>query len=93
MVLLITKKDYLFESKNILFLDDGCNLKYIPNSEYVIYIDNLKTEEDGFIEETNIFLEEVLITLNVYLIISPKKTKKLQEICDNYKIALLTIEI
>lgn len=77
---------------NLVFLENFCNLtKYNEESNNILILQNLKVNKKGFLEYYDYFLEEFFITVPVCLVIANKKTKKLIEICNYYKVPVIKI--
>ena len=81
----------LFAKKiNALLTDEMCGIKFIKE-EVELFIPYEKILDNGMISNTNIFIEELLITLNVKkLYLSQRINSYLQDLRDYYKIEIYT---
>lgn len=81
----------LFAEKiNALLTDEMCGIKFIKE-EVELFIPYEKILDNGMISNTNIFIEELLITLNVKkLYLSQRNNSYLQDLRDYYKIEIYT---
>lgn len=81
----------LFSEKiNALLTDEMCGIKFIKE-EVELFIPYEKILDNGIISNTNIFIEELLITLNVKkLYLSQRINSYLQDLRDYYKIEIYT---
>jgi hypothetical protein len=86
-----TKINNLFAEKmNALLTDEMCGIKFIKE-EVEIFIPYEEVLNNGFITNTKVYLEELLITLNVKkLYLSQQNISYLQELRDFYKIEIYT---
>lgn len=86
-----TKINNLFAEKmNALLTDEMCGIKFIKE-EVEIFIPYEEVLNNGFITNTKVYLEELLITLNVKkLYLSQQNNSYLQELRDFYKIEIYT---
>lgn len=86
-----TKINNLFAEKmNALLTDEMCGIKFIKE-EIEIFIPYEEVLNNGFITNTKVYLEELLITLNVKkLYLSQQNNSYLQELRDFYKIEIYT---
>lgn len=86
-----TKINNLFAEKmNALLIDEMCGIKFIKE-EVEIFIPYEEVLNNGFITNTKVYLEELLITLNVKkLYLSQQNNSYLQELRDFYKIEIYT---
>ncbi len=85
------KNDLIEKEKDIVYLNSICILKTIKGKHHILVIDDVTLNNDGFIEEKNYFLDEILITIPIDTIISIHKHTKLEEICKFYHINLIVI--
>ena len=72
-------------------MDNFCNLSEIKDDNNILVFHNIKIDKDGIIKEYDYFLEEVFISLNINLVITTKRNKKLEEICYYYNIPLIIV--
>ena len=78
------------EKMNALLTDEMCGIKFIKE-EVEIFIPYEEVLNNGFITNTKVYLEELLITLNVKkLYLSQQNNSYLQELRDFYKIEIYT---
>ena len=86
-----TKINNLFAEKmNALLTDEMCGIKFIKE-EVELFIPYEKILDNGMISNTNIFIEELLITVNVKkLYLSQRINSYLQDLRDYYKIEIYT---
>jgi hypothetical protein len=86
-----TKINNLFAEKmNALLTDEMCGIKFIKE-EVEIFIPYEEVLNNGFITNTKVYLEELLITLNIKkLYLSQQNNSYLQELRDFYKIEIYT---
>ncbi len=86
-----TKINNLFAEKmNALLTDEMCGIKFIKE-EVEIFIPYEEVLNNGLITNTKVYLEELLITLNVKkLYLSQQNNSYLQELRDFYKIEIYT---
>lgn len=86
-----TKINNLFAEKmNALLTDEMCGIKFIKE-EVEIFIPYEEVLNNGFITNTKVYLEELLITLSVKkLYLSQQNSSYLQELRDFYKIEIYT---
>lgn len=86
-----TKINNLFAEKmNALLTDEMCGIKFIKE-EVEIFIPYEEVLNNGFITNTKVYLEELLITLSVKkLYLSQQNNSYLQELRDFYKIEIYT---
>ena len=86
-----TKINNLFAEKmNALLTDEMCGIKFIKE-EVEIFIPYEEVLNNGFITNTKVYLEELLITLNIKkLYLSQQNNSYLQELKDFYKIEIYT---
>ncbi len=86
-----TKINNLFAEKmNALLTDEMCGIKFIKE-EVEIFIPYEEVLNNGFITNTKVYLEELLISLNVKkLYLSQQNNSYLQELRDFYKIEIYT---
>lgn len=90
MILIIQNPDLKkVKNENIIYLDSICNLKYVKEEIEVLVLNGIEVDENGIINIYNFFLEEVMITKNIKIIIANKGNEKLKEICDFYKLSLI----
>ena len=83
---LVRKKD-----NNIIILEKICNLKHNKDKNNTILLDcNLLTEE-GLVKDFNYSLDEVFITNNITSVICINKNRIIEEICNFYKVNLISI--
>lgn len=86
-----TKINNLFAEKmNALLTDEMCGIKFIKE-EVEIFIPYEEVLNNGLITNSKVYLEELLITLNVKkLYLSQQNNSYLQELRDFYKIEIYT---
>ena len=85
------KDNNLFAQKNdALLADEMCGIKFIKE-EVDIFIPYEKVLMNGMITNTNLYFEELLITLNVKKVyLSQPDNSYLQSIRDFYKVEIYT---
>ena len=81
----------VYNEENYKYMDNFCNLSEISDSNNILVLRNINIKSDGIIKKYDYFLEEIFISLNIDLVISNKKSKKLIEICEYYKIPVIFI--
>jgi len=95
MVLIIQKdfEDLKFEKliKKITLFQSLSNIQTYNIDYYTIFLINIEINEDGFIKNTNMSIEEILQNLKVLALITNQKSKVLRKICKNYNVFLLEV--
>ena len=97
MLLIIypNKKINLFlagkKNDKIILLDKICELKHNKDKQNIILIDCDLLTEEGFIKDYNYSLDEVFITNNINIVICINKNKKIDELCNFYKVNLISL--
>ena len=79
------------ENKDIVYLNKICNLKKIKENVELIFLNDITIDNNGIIKDYDFFLEEVLITKPIKIIIANFSNPKLEEICKHYKVELITL--
>lgn len=79
----------VYNDDNYKYMDNFCNLSEIKDSNNILILRNINVKKDGILKKYDYFLEEIFISLNIDLVISNKKNKKLIEICKYYKIPVV----
>lgn len=79
----------VYNDDNYKYMDNFCNLSEIKDSNNILILRNITVKKDGILKKYDYFLEEIFISLNIDLVISNKKNKKLIEICKYYKIPVV----
>lgn len=78
-------------SDNIFYLNNICHLKKLENNPEILILNNITLDEYGIIKDYDFFLEEVIITKPIKIIIANFYHDKLKEICDYHHIFLINI--
>ena len=90
MIIVIQNKDLdQIKGENIKYLNKICDLKRINEDIESIVLNNITIDENGVIKDFDFFLEEVLITKPIKVIISNVRVPKLIEICNFHHISLI----
>ncbi len=93
MLIIITKeKSQIFNNTDkYIILEKVCLLKQIKNKNNVLIIGDINLNNDGLVEELNYYIDEVFISVKIDFVISLKKTRKINEVCDFYNVKLINI--
>lgn len=89
MVIVIKDSAYDKEVKhndNIIYIEKTCALKDIEDEHNILILLNLDIDNNGVIKNHQMFLEEIIISINVDTIISNTPNEKVKEMCDFHKI-------
>ena len=95
MIIYPNKKINLFlereKNNKLLILDKICHLKNVKDKNNDLLIDCKYLKDNGIIKEYNYSIEEVFISINVNNVICINENDKIKEICNFYKINLISI--
>ncbi|MCK9537358.1 MAG: hypothetical protein M0R05_07265 [Bacilli bacterium] len=95
MILIINNKDKLLDIEadpRLIVFEDLCKIKKFNQEPYVILLLDVEIDKAGILSGYVYLFEELFITLDIVAVISTKHSKKLQELCQYYKIPLINTD-
>ena len=84
------KNDNHVINENHITINSICDLKNFRQEEAIIVL-NEELDDNGFVKDTDIYFEEILITMNVKIILAKKVNNVLLNIVSYHKVPLIMV--
>lgn len=84
------KNDNHVINENQITINSICDLKNFRQEEAIIVLSE-ELDDNGFVKDTDIYFEEILITMNVKIILAKKVNNVLLNIVSYHKVPLIIV--